>query len=161
GVLIWLIAAAPGFMGYGAHLVWTGKPRGAVPHYEIVVAPGNATIRRHSDLPVTARISGVRERQYLLYARYQSSSRWERVQMQPGDAGFQFVLTAVPEDVEYYVEAGAQRSSHFVVHTVDPPQIKQLRVTYHFPDWTKLPDQTQEQGGDLRALEGSTATLSI
>ena len=29
GVLVWLIIAGPGFLGYGTHLLWTGSPRGA------------------------------------------------------------------------------------------------------------------------------------
>jgi hypothetical protein len=160
GVLVWLIAAAPGFMGYGAHLVWTGAPRGPVPHYGIEVTPGDVTIRRHSDQLVTATPAGLRERDYLLYARYGASARWERVRMQPIEGSYQFVLTDVPEDVEYYVQAGMHRSRHFVIRTVDVASIKQLSVTYHFPDWTGLPDQT-EQGGDLHALEGTQATLAV
>ncbi len=160
GALVWLIAAAPGFMGYGAHLVWTGAPRGPVPHYGIEVTPGDATIRRHSDQLVTATPAGLRERDYLLYARYGRSARWERVRMQPIEGSYQFVLTDVPDDVEYYVQAGVHRSRHFVIRTVDVPVIKQLRVTYHFPDWTGLPDRTEE-GGDLHALEGTQATLAV
>jgi hypothetical protein len=162
GILIWLIAAAPGFLGYGSHLLWTHVPRGPAPRYEIEVNPGDATIRRHSDQIVSARPDGIRERQYFLYARYQSSAKWERVPMQPrADAGYQFVLTAVPENVEYYVEAGSRRSRHYTIHTVDPPNIRQIRVTYHFPDWTGMKDRVEEQGGDLRALADTQADLEI
>ena len=163
GVLIWLIAAAPGVFGYGSHLLWTASARGVLPRFDIEVEPGDVTIRRHSDQLVTARPNGNRARDVVLYAHYQSSPTWERVVMQPRTdaAGYQFTFTGVPESVEYYVEAGARRSRHFNIRIVDPPAIKQIRVTYHFPSWTGLADRVEEQGGDLRALEGTRADLEV
>ena len=52
GVLAWLIRSGPGYMGYGAALLWT-VPRSG-PLYELHVAPGDTTVRRHADLLVTA-----------------------------------------------------------------------------------------------------------
>ena len=42
GVLIWMIAAGPGYLGYGASLLWTGPKKDAL--YSISVVPGNATV---------------------------------------------------------------------------------------------------------------------
>ena len=39
GVLIWMIVAGPGFLGYGAALLWAGNA-GAAPLYELRVIPG-------------------------------------------------------------------------------------------------------------------------
>jgi hypothetical protein len=162
-LLVWLIAAAPGFLGYGSHLLWTATARGAAPRFDIQVAPGDVTIRRHSDQLITARPEGIGARELLLYAHYQSSAKWERVAMQlrPDAPGYQFTITGVPENVEYYVAAGARHSRHYSIRVVDPPQVKQIRVTYHFPEWTGLPQRVEEQGGDLRALEGSRADLQV
>ena len=33
GVLVWMIAAGPGYMGYGASLLWTGPKKNAAPLY--------------------------------------------------------------------------------------------------------------------------------
>jgi len=41
GVLVWMIAARPGFMGYGASLLWTGPRKDVPPLYQIVVTPGS------------------------------------------------------------------------------------------------------------------------
>ena len=141
GVLLWLIAAAPGFLGYGSHLLWTATARGAAPRFDIQVTPGDVTIRRHSDQLITARPEGLSARELLLYAHYQSSAKWEHVAMQPraDAAGYQFTITGVPENVEYYVQAGARSSHHFSIRVLDPPQVKQIRVTYHYPAWTGLP----------------------
>jgi hypothetical protein len=163
GVLIWMIAAGPGFMGYGAHLLWTGSGRGTAPLYDLQVTPGDVTVRRHADQVVTAQTVGLLSPRVTLYARYQSASKWEPVVMQPraSAAGYQFVFTSVPENVEYYVEAGAKSSPHFNIRVVDLPSVKQIKVTYHYPSWTGLKDAIEERGGDLRALEGTRAELEV
>ena len=38
---------------------------------------------------------------------------------------------------------------------VDLPAVKQMKVTYHYPKWTGMPEVTEEHGGDLRAIEGT------
>ncbi|PYR62672.1 MAG: hypothetical protein DMF88_26800 [Acidobacteria bacterium] len=161
--LLWMIAAAPGFLGYGAHLLWTRSSRGAAPLYELQVTPGDATARRHADQVITALPGGMLSPQVSLYAHYASGSKWEQVSMQPrsGAPGYQFVFTALPENVEYYVEAGAKRSQHFTIRVVDQPTVQQIKVTYHYPGWTGLKDTVEERGGDLRALEGTKADLEV
>src|SRR5207253_82971 len=108
-VLLWLIVAGPGFLGYGTHLLWTGLHAGGAPLYELKVTPGDAIVRRNTDELVTARAIGMRPSEARLYARYQSASKWEQVVMQPQSeaSAYQFVFSALPENVEYYVEAGA------------------------------------------------------
>src|SRR3984893_18782654 len=162
-LLIWLVAAKPGFLGYGAHLLWTGAHGGAAPLTELQVSPGDATVRRNTDQLITAQTTGLLSPQIVLYARYQSAAKWEQVASQPRSAasGYQFVLTGVPENVEYYVEAGPRRSRHFNIRVVDLPSVRQIKVTYHYPPWTGLKDSSEVSGGDLRALEGTRADLDV
>jgi hypothetical protein len=163
GVLTWMIAAGPGYLGYGASLLWTGPKKNTAPLYEIRVTPGDAAVRRNSDQLVTAQVMGLETNKVNLYARYQSASKWEPVAMQPleGHQGFQFLFAGLPESVEYYVEAGPVRSKHFYFRVVDLPAVKQIQVVYHYPKWTGLQQVSEEHGGDLRALEGTDAELTI
>ena len=137
GVLVWLIVAGPGFLGYGAALLWAGSA-GAAPLYDLRVTPGDATVRRHTDQVISAQPRGIQTSAVRIYARYESSSKWEQLPMhpQPGTSGFQFLFAGLPEGVEYYVEAGPLRSRHFRIRVTDVPAIKQIRVTYRFPTWT-------------------------
>jgi hypothetical protein len=166
GVLVWMIAAGPGYLGYGASLLWTGPKKNARPLYAISIAPGNATVRRNSDQLITARISGMQPDKAELFAHYQSASRWEPVAMQKlpdGGTGatYQFVFAGLPESVEYYVSAGPLVSSHFRVRVVDLPTVKDIHVTYHYPSWTGMKPVTEEHSGDLRAIEGTDAVVEL
>src|ERR1700722_19432812 len=163
-VLVWRILAGPGYLGHGAALLWAATPHGGTaPFYDIQVGPGDISVRRNSDLMVTAQLIGLQSQNVRLFARYQSASKWDQVPMhpQPGGSGFEFVFGGLPESVEYYVEAGPLDSKHFNIRVLDLPNVKNVRVTYRYPSWTHLQNVTEERGGDLRAVEGTEANLEI
>ena len=165
-VLVWMIAAGPGYLGYGASLLWTGPPKNAQPYYSIAVTPGNIAVRRNSDQLITAQVFGMQPAKVQLFAHYRSAGRWEPVAMQAqpntgGAATYQFVFAGLPENVEYYVAAGPLASPHYTVRVLDLPSVKAIRVTYHYPKWTGMKSVVEEHAGDLRAIEGSDAALDI
>lgn len=163
-VLVWMIAAGPGYLGYGASLIWTGPK--AQPYYSISVTPGNIAVRRNSDQMIAAQVIGMQPANVRLFARYQSSGRWEPVTMQAqpnagGAAAYQFVIAGLPENVEYYVAADALTSQHYKLRVVDLPSVKEIRVTYRYPKWTGMKSVTDQHTGDLRAIEGTDAAIEI
>jgi hypothetical protein len=172
-VLVWMITAGPGFLGYGAGLLWTGPKHNVAPLYDLRVTPGNIAVRRNSDQLITAQIIGLKPEKVQLFARYQSavtksgsSAAWEPVAMQPAanavqPGTFQFLFAGLPENVEYYVTAGPITSQHYKVRVADLPSVKQVSVTYHYPKWTGLHEVSEEHSGDLRAIEGTDAELEV
>ncbi len=163
GVLLWLGFSGLGFLGYGTKLLWGAIPRELQPFYEVQVQPGNHTIRRKSDQLITARLRAFQSSRARVFAKFQSSSKWEEAQMSPqaGANGFEFLFTGVPEAFDYYVEAGGVRSNRYRIDVVDLPEVKKLRVTYHYPSWTDLKDTVEDPGGDLRAVEGTEAEIKV
>ena len=166
GILVWMVAASPGFLGYGASLLWTGPKKNVAPLYSIAVTPGDVAVRRNSDQLITAHVMGMRPEKVQIFAHYQSASAWEPVTMQAqpdsgGAASYQFVFAGLPENVEYYVAAGPLVSSHYKVRVVDLPTVKGIRVTYQYPKWTGMKPVTEEHSGDLRAIEGTDAAVEI
>jgi hypothetical protein len=166
GVLVWMIAAGPGYLGYGASLLWTGPKKNVAPLYAIAVTPGDVAVRRNSDQLITAHVTGMRPEKVQIFAHYQSTNAWEPVIMQAqpdtgGAASYQFVFAGLPENVEYYVAAGPLMSPHYKVRVVDLPSVKGIRVTYQYPKWTGMKPVTEEHSGDLRAIEGTDAAVNI
>jgi hypothetical protein len=165
-VLIWMIVAGPGYLGYGASLLWSGPKKNAPPLYAISINPGNVTVRRNSDQLITAQITGMQPAKAQLFAHYQSASGWEQVLMQrapsPGNGvTYQFVFAGLPENVEYYVTAGPLVSQHYKMRVVDLPAVKEIQVTYHYPTWTGMKPVTEDHSGDLRAIEGTDAVIQV
>ena len=165
-ILLWMIAAGPGFLGYGASLLWTGPHSGKPALYDLRVIPGDAVVRRHADQLVSAIPTGLAAPSVKVHARFQSSSKWEDIAMLPQAAGsfaggYQFLFAGLPENVEYYVTAGAMTSKHFNIRVTDLPAVTKIRVTYHYPAWTGMPPEVEERGGDLRAVTGTVAELDV
>jgi hypothetical protein len=167
-VLLWLILAGPGYLGYGTSLLWAGAPKSGNTHafYDIAIKPGDRTIRRKADQLVTAQLLGFEAPRVRLFARYQGATKWEPVDMLPsqGASTYEFLFSALATNVEYYVEAGAVQSKHYNLRVIDMPSIKKTRVTYHYPAWTGMKDSVEEipaPGADLRAVEGTEAEVAI
>jgi hypothetical protein len=163
-LLLWLAISGPGFLGYGTSLLWGAIPRdGLRPFYEVQVQPGDHTVRRKSDQIVTARLIGFQTERVRVLAKFRSSSKWEEAPMRPqaASSGFEFLFTGVPEPFDYYVEAGGVRSKQYRMNVIDLPEVKKLRVTYHYPAWTNLKDTVEDPGGDLRAVEGTEAEVKV
>src|SRR5579863_983524 len=162
-ILLWLGISGPGFLGYGTSLLWGAIPRSEQPFYEIQVQPGNHTIRRKSDQAVTARLRGFQTSRVRVFAKFQTSSKWEEAQMhaQPGSPNFEFLFAGVPEAFDYYVDAGGVRSDRYRLDVVDLPEVKKLSVTYHYPAWSGLKDKVEDPSGDLRAVEGTEAEVRV
>ena len=163
-VFLWLLTAAPGFLGHGAALLWgAGSRTGDRPFYDIEVQPGDATVRKGGDQVIQAGLHGFQASNAKLFARFQSSSKWDEAAMsqREKEGGFQFLFTGLPEQVEYYVEAGGIKSRHFKLSVLELPGVKRMRVTYHYPAWTGLKDVVQDQAGDLTAVQGTEAEVAI
>src|ERR1039457_1083959 len=159
--LVWL-AGAPGFLGYGTSLLWAGLPKGMnKPFYSILVDPGNRTVRKRSDQLITAHLTGFTAPKVRFFAKYSSASQREQAEMatEPGGTAYQFLIAGVPENLEYYVEAGGVKSGTYKLNVVDLPSVKKIRVTYHYPKWAEMPDAVEDPGGDLRAVEGTIAEV--
>jgi hypothetical protein len=166
GVLVWMIAAGPGYLGYGASLLWVGEKKTVAPLYAIAVVPGDVAVRRNSDQLVTAQVKGLHPDKVEIFAHYASSAGWEPVAMQAqpdagGISSYQFLFAGLPENVEYYVSAGPLVSPHYKLRVVDLPSVKSIRVTYHYPAWTGMKPVTEDHSGDLRALEGTDAEIEV
>ena len=163
-VLLWLILAGPGYFGYGAALLWGGTPKiGFQPYYDILVRPGNHTVRKRADQLVTAQPVGFQPAKVRIFARYGAALKWEEAAMQPQPegSGYAFLFAGLADSVQYFVSAGAVKSAVYTLKVVDLPTIKKIRVTYHFPAWSGLKDAVEDPGGDLRAVEGTVAEVAV
>jgi hypothetical protein len=65
------------------------------------------------------------------------------------------------DPVEYYVEAEGTQSKHYKLGVRDLPGVKRVRVALHYPKGLGLRDEVQDPGGDIRAVEGTEADISV
>ena len=162
--LFWLGHSGPGYWGYGTSELWAGwlEP-GTSPLYQIVVEPGDTTIRQGADLLVAADTVGFEPPGMQLFAKFSSSVDWEQASMQRQleGSGFEFVFVGVREPLRYYVTAGGIRSEEFEVNVVQMPHVEHIKLTYHYPGWTGMKPLIEDPGGDIRAVAGTEVEVEI
>lgn len=178
-VFLTCLVAAPGLMNYSLrHLIAGWAADDLLPPQTIVALPGDELIRRGSSLLIRADASGYQPSQANLFVKMESGD-WQQVSMsrlpaeevatesivagspQNAERSFDFTLFSVREPLTYYVEAMGIRSPNYQVDVIDLPGIRNLKVTYNYPEWTGLAPETLEQGGDIDALPGTQIALEI
>src|SRR6185369_2090991 len=165
-VLVGLLVAGPAYWGFGSRHLLLGMelPRNAVPVRRVTVTPGNATVRRNSDLAIRAAVEGFHPRDVAVFVRFADRQDWERAPMQlaaDSESRFEFRLYAVRGPLQYYVDAEGTRSGEHSVTVVDLPRIERVKLTYQYPDWTGLDPKTDDVSRDISAVEGTNVKVEI
>ena len=161
GVLLWLAIAGPGLLNYGVRHLWAGWAfPGLLPPQSILVTPGDELVRRGGSLRVRAEMEGFDPTRASVHARI-GDSDWQEVDMARLDDGFEFAFFSLREPLTYFVSAAGIRSPAYDVEVVDLPNVRNLRLTYHYPEWTHRPPETVEPGGDIRAIAGTEIQLEV
>lgn len=159
-----LLSVGPSYWGFGSRHVLLGAelPREAITLKRITVLPGDATVRRNSDVSIRATVDGFRPEQTQVFVRFADQQQWEAAQMRSADEGqFDFKLYAVRGPLTYYVQADGVRSGEHRIGVVDLPRIERVRLTYSYPEWTGLEALTDEESRDIRAVAGTDVKVEV
>jgi hypothetical protein len=159
-----LLGFGPSYWGFGSRHLLLGAdlPREAITLKRIVVTPGDATVRRNSDLAIGAAVEGFRPDQAQVFVRFADQQQWEAAPMRADEEGrFDFKLYAVRGPLTYYIDADGIRSAEHSVGVVDLPRIERVRLTYSYPEWTGLEPLTDEETRDIRAVVGTEVKVEV
>jgi hypothetical protein len=63
--------------------------------------------------------------------------------------------------MRYYVQAAGLRSQEFAVDVVDLPRITNLKLTYNYPNWTKLEPQSSSPATTSRPSKARRSPSSL
>lgn len=159
-----LLGFGPSYWGFGSrHLLFGAElPREAITLRRIVVMPGDATVRRNSDVAIRAAVEGFRAENARVFVRFAGQQQWEGAAMRTDENGeFDFKLYAVRGPLVYYVDADGFRSAEHSIGVVDLPRIEKVRLTYSYPEWTGLDPLTDEESRDISAVEGTDVKVEV
>ncbi|HEY5666702.1 MAG TPA: O-antigen ligase family protein, partial [Gammaproteobacteria bacterium] len=152
----------PGNWRYGVRDLWAGwLLDDTLPPQFIAVEPGDGTVRRGGDMRISAEAQGFDPASMTLFARFGPGGDWQSAPMSEIEDTFEFTFFAVREPVTYYLTAAGVRTQEYSIDVVNLPEISRIRLTYDYPDWTRLDNATEDPGYDIRAVVGTEVQLEV
>ena len=128
---------------------------------QITVEPKQAVIAQGSNLDVQAQVSGrlPGSMQIRLQRDGEAAQSYDMEEQEPGV--FRYTILEPQASLSFQAVSGRYASEPGALKVVPDPAIGQLVLRYLFPDYTGLPEQVQEGGGDIQALPGTQVRLSM
>ncbi|MBU4271160.1 MAG: hypothetical protein KKA28_04775 [Planctomycetes bacterium] len=131
------------------------------------VRPGDAAAFHGEFITVSAELAGLRdgEKPLLIYSTADGQSVDQAVPMTLPEGEYRYQCRLPPDklglqqDYKYHLSAGDCRTCGYLIKVWNAPAIVVDKVVYRYPGYTGLADQTLERQGDLRAIEGTEATI--
>ncbi len=127
---------------------------------ELAVEPGDAQTDPGGSVMISVNITGKRPSELVIHRTANGANVSEVVPVTSDHMTYTF--KNLEHSMTYTVQGGDFRSPSFAINVPTPPQINLVKVTYHYPGYTRLPDaRVESAGADLEALFGTRATLTF
>lgn len=159
GLVFWL--AQPAKFANAATRIFL--PFAAVdPLYRTILTVEPGDMEAIGDATISIRIQGERPAELRVLQNVQGTRTSERVPVDARGDTVQFTFHGVERSFSYSVQGGDFTSPVYRVEVPTPSNLSLVRVTYHYPDYTRLPEkQLESAGGDLEGLRGTRASVTF
>ncbi|RKY04240.1 hypothetical protein DRP77_04370, partial [Candidatus Poribacteria bacterium] len=137
------------------------SPEAAISPKVVEVSPGNLKVRSGESVEITAKvINNIKSLPVKLIYRLEGGGWHESMMAREGGEIYSMRLENLTRSIEYYVSVSDSRSPVYAVTVIREPMLGRFRYEIVYPPYTGLSPRLLEwNGGDIRALVGSVATL--
>ncbi|MDR3233161.1 MAG: hypothetical protein LBT46_05790 [Planctomycetaceae bacterium] len=132
------------------------------------IKPGNTVMLQGERLTVSAEVFGhLNDNVYLVFSTKDAQALNQRVPMAFDKDALRYEADFPPgkqgfiSDTQYFLEQGNNRSRTFNITVRPTASIEVTSVKYKYPLYTGLEEKTVTEHGDIRAVEGTEAAVSI
>ena len=153
-----VLALEPSFLSRSLALVT--NPFSAIPARETVISlePRGSVILRGTSLRIQAKATGAIPDKLTL-GIWPEAGQERRVSMNPqGEGRFSYQMGNAQVSFRYRASNGRSASPVYQLRVVDPPEVKNVKLTLIPPEYARLPRENRE-GGHIEALKGTVVNL--
>jgi hypothetical protein len=130
---------------------------------KLTVTPSDAEVERGGRIEIAVQLSRGAGQPVLTFSKTEGG--WGTLPMNEDPTRPLFytqMLADVTESLAYRVVVGEDKSPQYRISVYDPGMLKELRVTYHFPDYLNQPPATVSGiDGRVDAMEGTKAEITV
>ncbi len=148
----------PSFLARSLALVT--NPLSALPARETLISldPKGSVILRGTPLRIQARATGTIPEKLNLAIRPEAGQEMRVAMNAQGEGRFSYQVVNPQVSFRYQAYNGRSASPVYALRVVDPPDVKNVRLTLIPPEYARLPRETKE-GGHVEALKGTVVNL--
>ena len=126
------------------------------------IYPGNVEITKGDNIFIRIRATGEQPAEVILSTKSEEQSEFSEKKLFPDSSGnFIFDARAVKNSFEYFAYAEKITSDKYKISVVNRPIITEFKLTITPPAYSRLPEQTQKDNGNITALQGSKINLVV
>ncbi|MEO6053184.1 MAG: hypothetical protein ABIP97_04155 [Chthoniobacterales bacterium] len=128
----------------------------------LTIDPGNVQCPPGGDVTIKINIKGEIPNEIAISRSSGELRTSESIGVEPKSTSVSYTFKNLQRTLNYTVRGGDFNSDTYTIDVPTPPQINLVRSQYHYPEYTKLPDQKIESaGGDMEALYNTKASLTF
>ncbi len=133
--------------------------------FNFVIWPGDFETVKYSDVEIKIEAEGQKPSLVRLFWR-NLGANWNQEELkkrgvaQGKDFDFGYTFKEVKRSFDYYVQAEGIKSEQYRVKVVDKPRVINLKLTFDYPEYTKLQRVVlNENDGNITAIPGTKVTI--
>ncbi|TSA27189.1 MAG: hypothetical protein D4R68_06105 [Ignavibacteriales bacterium] len=132
------------------------------PKFVFEIDPGNKGITKGDNITITIKAVGEQPKDIFLLEKSEEQTEFSAKILSPDSLGiFTYYINNVKSSLEYFATAGNITSQKYKISVINRPVISSVELTITPPAYTRLPEQTQKDNGNIIALLGSKIKLTM
>ena len=129
---------------------------------QIEIRPGDLEVVKGEDATLQIHFPGYKPRLARIMRRSTPDVAWQSEELIVDRVdSIAYTFRQVQRPFSYALSADDGHSAEYRVQVIDPPVVARLRLTYHYPDYSRLPTRIEEESGDIQCLAGTRVDIEL
>ncbi len=132
------------------------------PKFVFIIQPGSKEVTKGDNIKIEIKTVGERPKEIYLLIKHEDETEFTEKYLQADSSGvFKYEIVSVKNSFNYFATAEGMKSDSYKISVINRPVITNLYLTITPPAYSRLPEQTQRDNGNINALPGSNVRISI
>ncbi|MCX6175058.1 MAG: hypothetical protein NTZ27_09930 [Ignavibacteriales bacterium] len=156
-----LVFFVPSFRSAAFRFLNYNKNYTPPPKFVFEIVPGNKEITKGDNITITIKAVGEQPKDIFLLEKSEEQTEFLERTLSPDSLGiFTYYINNVKSSLEYFATAENITSEKYKISIINRPVISNIELIIIPPAYTRLPEQTQKDNGNITALIGSKIKLT-
>ncbi|MCL6098599.1 MAG: hypothetical protein M1391_08490 [Bacteroidetes bacterium] len=157
-----LLATIPGLRYASYRIINYSRNFSVPPKFVFTILPGNNEVTKGDNVSVVIKTIGEMPKEISLLMKQEDETEFAEKNLFADSSGaFKYEVGSVKNSFDYFASSEGIKSDLYKISVINRPVITNLELTIIPPAYSRLPEQTQRDNGNINALPGTRVRVSI